>query len=143
MYSVDRIEVTLTVPSVEETAAWYERVLGWVAHYDAFDDEGRCIFGSVSRDPSGGGAAGAFTGLNLARAAAQDAQMTGQTQAGISVWIFVDNVDEVHTRVVESGVTPGSSPANTSWGGRVFGVRDSNGLKLTFVEMVGPPTAGQ
>ena len=35
MYAVDRIEVTLTVPSIERTAAWYERVLGWVSHYDA------------------------------------------------------------------------------------------------------------
>jgi hypothetical protein len=28
MYTLQKIDVVLTVPSIEETAAWYERVLG-------------------------------------------------------------------------------------------------------------------
>ena len=47
MYRVLKIEVILTVPSIEGTAAWYEGVLGWTGHYDAYDERGRCTFGSV------------------------------------------------------------------------------------------------
>ena len=47
MYSVQKIEVILTVPSIEEAGAWYER-LGWRAHLDTFDKDGHCLFGSVT-----------------------------------------------------------------------------------------------
>ncbi len=47
MYSVDKVEVILTVPSIEETHTWYERVLGWHGYCDVHDAEGRCGFGCV------------------------------------------------------------------------------------------------
>ncbi len=49
MYTIQKIEVILTVPSIEETTAWYER-LGWRGHMDTFDKDGYCLFGSVTRD---------------------------------------------------------------------------------------------
>ncbi len=136
MHSVDRIEVTLTVPSVEDTIAWYERVLGWVGHCDAFDHEGRCIFGSVSCGTALVGGEGAFVGFNLSRASVEgDDETTEDGCCGASAWIFVDDVDQVYTRVVDSGVTAEAPPRNQPWGGRVFSLRDRNGFKLTFVEM--------
>ena len=42
MYSVDKVEVILTVPSIEETQSWYERVLGWQGYCDVHDAQGRC-----------------------------------------------------------------------------------------------------
>ena len=47
MSDVHRIEVILSVPSIEETVQWYERALGWRGHDDVFDAEGHCEFGSV------------------------------------------------------------------------------------------------
>jgi catechol 2,3-dioxygenase-like lactoylglutathione lyase family enzyme len=44
---VDQIILTLHVPSIEDTAAWYERILGWKGHFDTFDEAGQCLFGSV------------------------------------------------------------------------------------------------
>ena len=33
------VEVMLSVPSIEDTAAWYERVLDWEGAYDTFDED--------------------------------------------------------------------------------------------------------
>jgi uncharacterized glyoxalase superfamily protein PhnB len=136
MYSVDRIEVTVTVPSIEETAAWYERVLGWAGNYDAFDDDGHCVFGSVSRGKAAVSGEGGFTGFNLSRASAKDAPVSSRSQLDVSPWVFVDDVDAVYAQVVERGAAPESAPADQPWGGRVFVLRDLNGLRLTFVEMM-------
>ncbi|MBN2390045.1 MAG: hypothetical protein JXR84_04955 [Anaerolineae bacterium] len=37
MYTVRKAEIILTVPSIEGTAAWYERVLGWNGYVDDID----------------------------------------------------------------------------------------------------------
>jgi len=47
MTSTDHVLLTLNVPSIEDTVAWYERVLGWRGHSDVFDERGHCTFGSV------------------------------------------------------------------------------------------------
>jgi len=135
MYSVEKIEVTLTVPSVEETAAWYERVLGWVGHYDTFDAEGRCVFGSVSRESTPASDMGEFKGFNLSRASAGGARADMTSCESISAWIFVDDVDGVYAKVIRSGVTPDLPPQDQPWGGKMFSMRDVNGLRLAFIEM--------
>ena len=112
MCSVDRIEVTLTVPSVEDTIAWYERLLGWVGHCDAFDDEWRCIFGSVSCETALTSGEGTFIGFNLSRASAEGDGMTGRSYCSASAWVFVDDVDQVYATVVDSGVTAEAAPRN-------------------------------
>jgi len=142
VYSVERIRVTLTVPSVDDTIAWYERVLGWIGHRDAFDEEGRCVFGSVSCDIALRSEEGAFIGFNLSRASAEDDGMARHSCRGASAWIFVDDVDQVYARVTHSDVRAEAAPRNQPWGGRTFSLRDWNGFRLTFVEMkdvlVGP-----
>lgn len=129
MYSVDKVEVILTVPSIEETAAWYERVLGWTGHYDVFDTEGHCQFGSVMRGEKG------FKGFNLSRASEEIASYSND-DANFTALIAVDDVDAVYAKVVESGVTPDSAPENQLWGGRTFSMRDLNGFRLTFFQQV-------
>lgn len=52
MQMINRIVLTLHVPSVEATAAWYERLLGWQGHFDTFDTAGHCLFGSVMLQPT-------------------------------------------------------------------------------------------
>lgn len=54
MYSVDKVEIILAVPSIEETAGWHERVLGWSGYYEVFDAGGHCGSGSVVSGDLGG-----------------------------------------------------------------------------------------
>ena len=137
MYTVEKIEVILTVPSIEETAAWYERVLGWTGHYDTFDAERRCTFGSVMRgdmDPVIREEK-PFTGINLSRFRGKPSSYNTEV-AHFTALIGVNDVDAVYDRVRESGVTPGSVPENQPWGARTFWLRDLNGFALNFFQMV-------
>jgi predicted enzyme related to lactoylglutathione lyase len=129
MYHVQRIEVVLTVPSIEETAVWYEQVLGWTAHYDAFDDQGNCLFGSVSvsLEP--------FVGFNLARLPAGGGPGLPVGPRS-SAWVFVDDVDALYGRVVENGGLPDAPPEEQFWGSRTFKMKDVNGFEITFVHML-------
>lgn len=117
MYSVENIEVNLMVPSVEETVDWYGEMLGWKGALDVFDD-GNCTFGSVGKDGNV---------LNL---------MRGDGGGGdFVIFIHVDDVVEVYERVVETWNVE-SELQDTFWGGRTFLIKDVNGYKLQFVEMV-------
>ena len=115
MYSVEDIELNMMVPSIEETVGWYDEVLGWEGALDVFDDDGNCTFGSVGKDGSV---------LNLVKG-----DVVG---CDLVIFIHVDDVDEVYERVpdVESYLE------DTFWGGRTFMIKDLNGYKLQFVEMV-------
>jgi uncharacterized glyoxalase superfamily protein PhnB len=128
-YRVERIEQILNVPSVEEAAAWYERVLGWKGHYDVFDMDGRCTFGSVSHT---GGA------INLSRSVDPNLQREDWAYP-FTLFIAVDDVDAVHGMAVQNGEKVLSSPADQFWGGRTFSMRDLNGFGLTFYQMVESP----
>ena len=129
MYAVRKIEVILAVPSIEETAAWYEDVLGWVGHYDIFDTEGHCLFGSVTRGEGEG------KGFNLARVS-EKTELYTNDDANFTAFIAVDDVDAVYAQVVESGATPNSEPEDQIWGGRTFTMQDVNGFKLTFYQLI-------
>ena len=124
MHTVLKVEIILAVPSIEETAEWYERVLGWSSHYDAYDDQGRCMFGSVTNGE------GALAGLNLSRApAGAGAANRGE---GFTGFILVDDVDALFGQVVESGDAYSFPPKDQPWGGRTFTMEDVNGYRLTF-----------
>ncbi len=134
-YSVQALEVTLVVPSIEETTAWYERVLGWTGHLDTFDAQGRCLFGSVSHRDVEKKLHGEeqFKGLNLNRAA-EDVQAAGNPH--FRVMVHVDDVDRVYAQVIKNGGAPDAAPEHQFWGGRTFTLRDLNGFNLMFVQMV-------
>ena len=129
MYSIEKVEVILTVPSIEETAVWYKRTLGWTGHYDVFDAEGHCTFGSVMRGE------GELRGFNLIRASGETVSY-GNDGANFTAFIAVDDVDAVYAKVVESGIKSDSKPADQLWGGRTFSMQDVNGFRLTFFQQV-------
>ena len=141
MYTLQKIDVVLTVPSIEETAAWYERVLGWVGHYDVFDAEGRCLFGSVMCGDLESVMQGkeTFRGFNLSRLS-EDAASHDQGCANFCAMIFVDDVEAVYARAVENKAAVDTAPEDQLWGGRTFSMQDLNGFRLMFVQMVESPT---
>ncbi|MEM9231287.1 MAG: VOC family protein [Pseudomonadota bacterium] len=60
---------------------------------------------------------------------------------GASVYVRVENVDELCRRFVENGVElsvpdGGKTPVNQSWGMREIGFRDPDGNKLTFGQAI-------
>jgi catechol 2,3-dioxygenase-like lactoylglutathione lyase family enzyme len=140
-YAIDKIEITLNVPSVEETVAWYEEVLGWRGHFDTFDGEGHCLFGSVMLGDVGAVTEGRedFRGFNLSRRAPDRA--SGEAGAGLaSALVYVDDVDAVHERVVAAGHEPDAPPQDQPWGGRTFALRDLNGFLILFAQQTESPS---
>ena len=78
-----------------------------------------------------------FKGFNASHAQVKDYVRTAQPEARISAWIFVDDRDQAHSRVVKNSMPPDSAPPDQPWGGRLFHMRDPYGLMLAFVEMKG------
>jgi uncharacterized glyoxalase superfamily protein PhnB len=135
MYSVDKVEVILSVPSIEETQAWYERVLGWEGHCDVRDEEGRCGFGCVMRGELGSFADGRpLTGFNLGRFEGSPAAY-GKDNGHCTLFVKVDDVEEVYARAVESGAPIDAPLEDQPWGGRTFSLYDLNGFHLTLYQL--------
>ena len=135
MYAVNKVEVILTVPSIEETQAWYERVLGWNGHCDIHDAEGHCLFGDVMRGELESVADGRpLTGFNLGRFQG-DAASYGTEGAHCTLFVKVDDVEDAYARVVESGVEIDAPLAEQPWGGKTFSFFDLNGFHLTLYEL--------
>jgi len=138
MYAVNKIEVNLTVPSIEDTFAWYERVLGWSGHCDVHDAEGRCGFGSViwgemvshpqGNDPP-------MKGFNLVRWNG-DPEAYRRQHPHFTPFVKVEDVDALYERVLASGTKTNGPPQDQPWGGRVFSMVDLNGFLLTFYQLV-------
>jgi uncharacterized glyoxalase superfamily protein PhnB len=140
MYTVQKIEVILTVPSIEETGSWYER-LGWRAHSDTFDKDGHCLFGSVTRDVDKNVEQGEnlSTVINLSRFAGEPGDYNDD-HANFTIFIAVDNVDAVYATAVENGLYTGPAPEIQLWGGKTLSIQDLNGFQLTFYQQVENPT---
>lgn len=45
---------------------------------------------------------------------------------------YVDDVDAMHDRAVDAGLTPDFAPRDAPWGERYFHVRDPDGHELSF-----------
>jgi predicted enzyme related to lactoylglutathione lyase len=138
MYRVNKIEINLTVPSLEETFAWYERVLGWSGHCDVRDAKGRCGFGSVicgemQSDPAGNDPP--MKGFNLARFGG-DPGTYSREHLDFTPFIKVDDVDAVYAHVEASGTATDGPPQDQPWGGRLFSLVDLNGFHLTGYQLV-------
>jgi uncharacterized glyoxalase superfamily protein PhnB len=134
MYSVNKVEVILTVPSIEETQAWYERVLGWQGDCDIRDEEGHCGFGCVMRGELDSVAGGKpLTGFNLGRF--QGDTPYGRDSGYCTLFVKVDDVQEVYARVIESGVALAAPLKEEPWGGTTFSMYDLNGFHLTLYQL--------
>ena len=135
MYSVDKVEVILTVPSIEETQAWYERVLGWQGYCDVHDAEGRCGFGCVMCGELDSVADGRpLTGFNLSRFQG-DAASYSTGHPHCTLFVKVDDVEDVYARVVESSVEIDAPLEAQTWGGKTFSILDLNGFHLTLYQL--------
>ena len=82
----------MSVPSIEKTIEWYERVMGWKGHFDVFDEDGKCSYGSVS-----GGKNHFF---NLSRVRFGEA--TKNPAPFVTFYVHVKDVDAAYKKVVDS-----------------------------------------
>lgn len=135
VYNVKKIDTILTVPSIEETVAWYKRVLGWDGGYDVADNQGRWLFGGVTFGDAEQVVRGEapFQGFNLARVPEGDDSYQN-TPTHFTALIFVDDAEAVYGRVIEQGITPDTPPQDQFWGARTFSMLDLNGFRLTFAQ---------
>jgi catechol 2,3-dioxygenase-like lactoylglutathione lyase family enzyme len=46
----------------------------------------------------------------------------------------VDDVDELHRRLVQAGLTPSTKPADAPWGERYFHINDPDSHELSFAK---------
>jgi catechol 2,3-dioxygenase-like lactoylglutathione lyase family enzyme len=140
MYTVQKIEVILTVPSIEETAAWYKR-LGWRAHMDTFNKNGHCLFGSVTRDIAKDVEQGEelSTVINLSRFAGDPVDYNDD-HSNFTTFIAVDDVDAVYATAIANGIYTGPAPETQLWGGKTLSIQDLNGFHLTFYQQMETPT---
>jgi uncharacterized glyoxalase superfamily protein PhnB len=61
-------------------------------------------------------------------------QHPAEAPRGVSVSIQVADVDALHDRLTDAGVTPTDPLADRPWGHRSFAIRDPSGLPLTFFQ---------
>jgi len=125
----EKIVLTLRVPSIEKTTAWYESKLGWSGHYDTCDEQGECLFGSVSNQDE------PFVGFNLSRLPKNE-KIAVADCAHLQIWIYVRDVDAVYDRLTSQGHETIPPPENQFWGERTFRMRDLNGFELVFSQAV-------
>ena len=59
----------------------------------------------------------------------------------ISWWgraiFYVDDVDALYDKLVESGLNPDGPPADAPWGERYFHIKDPDGHELSFARPLG------
>ncbi len=55
------------------------------------------------------------------------------------VILYVDNVDSIYFRLVESGVLTDTEPADAPWGERYFHVTDPDGHEISFASPLDAP----
>lgn len=82
-----------------------------------------------------GGADAEFTSL-AAGSGFLNIQLVADWSAPRQVWgrviLWVDDVDEMHERVLGAGARPTTRPSDAPWGERYFHVRDPDGHELSF-----------
>jgi len=128
MVAIQKMVLTLNVPSIEATIEWYERVLEWRGHQDVWDQAGNCLFGSVGYRTS------PFEGFNLSRSLNDQALPASQCDH-CQVWFYCDDVDWLYEKVTHAGVQV-NPPQDQFWGDRTFQMRDINGFELIFAHSV-------
>lgn len=138
-YGVEKVELLLSVPSIEETAEWYRSVLGWEANLLAFDAEGKCTYGTVHMpSPEDVFLDGPpLRGFNLATFGVYPATY-GTADRNLVIVVTVDDVDAVYARAAANGAQmPQGPPQDQPWGMRTFTMSDPNGFVLTFMQPTG------
>ncbi len=135
MNRAKNVEMILAVPSVEDAVAWYELVLGWEGGFDVFDADGKCNFGGVNGSGEDSLHEGRFVGYDMIRWQGDPASYTNNG-AHFNFLIYVENVNALYKRVLESGWPVESPLADQFWGARTFSLRDLSGFSLVFATKI-------
>jgi len=106
---------------------WFERILGWYAQADRWDDEGRPVHAVVTPAPAETAALALhpFTGLHL---------LEGEPERRAPALIRVDNLSKLYERAVSAGWTRLTEPEETSWEGIECEVETPEGCRLIFYQ---------
>lgn len=93
----------------------------------------------VGMDILYGGDAASFTSFKLGEGYLNLILDHQRNSAATPTWwgrlIFhVDDVDELYDRLVQSGLTPLTEPADASWGERYFHITDPDSHELSFAK---------
>lgn len=122
MTGIHRIDaITLTTPDMAASIAFY-RTVGFTISFGGDDSK----FTTMSIEPNG-------PHVNLISDHGAD-----RTLASWGRVIFhVDDVDNLHRRLVTTGYQPDTEPADASWGERYFAIHDPGGHDLSFARPLG------
>jgi catechol 2,3-dioxygenase-like lactoylglutathione lyase family enzyme len=63
-------------------------------------------------------------------------EQTRQIGAGLNIGIQVDNVDEWHDRLQQTGVTIARGLVDNPWGDRSFGLDDPDGVRIWLNQVI-------
>jgi predicted enzyme related to lactoylglutathione lyase len=113
------IDITMHVPSLEKTMAWYANVLGWKHGCDLKNESGECLYGDVyyAREP--------LIGFNLSKSKDK------LDPSSFHPLIKVPDVEELYAEIREKDVEIIQKPQEQAWG-KTLKIRDVNGYILEF-----------
>ena len=116
------MSAALTVSDLQRSLAWYRDVLGFTVARE-YEREGRLMGVSVK-------AGTVQLLLNQDNGVRGADRVKGE---GFSLMITTaQDVDQIAQRIRERGGTLDSEPADMSWGGRGFRLRDPDGFRLAI-----------
>ena len=56
--------------------------------------------------------------------------------AGVFMYVEGDDVDKIHSKIVNNNLKPSSEPRDWPWGNREFAIKDPDGYKIVFYSTV-------
>jgi uncharacterized glyoxalase superfamily protein PhnB len=116
------LSASLTVSDLQRSLAWYRDVLGFTVARE-YEREGRLTGVTLKAG-------------NVQLLISQDNGVRGAERTkgeGFSLMITTaQDVDQIAQRIRERGGTLDSEPADMSWGGRGFRLRDPDGFRLAM-----------
>ena len=106
---------------------WFERVLGWYARADCWDDAGKPVHAVVSPAPAETAALTLtpFTGIHL---------IAGETQPRSPALVRVDNISKLSEHIMQAGWMKRTEPEEMSWGGLQCEAETPDGGRLIFFQ---------
>ena len=82
-----------------------------------------------------GGGSASFTSFRLGEGYLNLPLDSQRTRTWWGRLIFhVDDVDALHLRLIQAGLTPSTEPADASWGERYFHINDPDSHELSFAK---------
>lgn len=108
----------LLTQDLERLTSFYEAAFDAERTYAFTGDDGDFVYVSL-------GLGGASLGI------AKDID-AGEAGERISLWFYVEELDDAYRRALDAGASSESAPADMPWGERVARVRDPDGFLLNL-----------